>query len=111
MASIAIDQVVFEPKTLKAFMAEYAIAGEIGHDVTIEAANQIEVQALLAAVLANWIDFVFIPREKSFAIYADHDEFMTFYANEKSILNQITNALSTKGFEIVEDFERKFSVE
>jgi hypothetical protein len=34
-------------------------------------------------------------------IYADHDEYTTFYASTKSNLNRIVAALSTDGFEQV----------
>ena len=103
---VTIDQFVFEPKTLKAFLAQHSILDEIGHDVSLEAVGQQEVEALLRSTLADWVDFLFVPTPKPFVIYADHDEFTTFYANTKSNLNRIVHALSDKDFEKVEDYER-----
>jgi hypothetical protein len=64
------------------------------------------VVELLEAALSDWIDFIFVPTPKPFVIYADHDEFTTFYANTKSNLNPVVEALSARGFKRVQDYER-----
>ncbi len=46
---------------------------------TLRAKGQQNVAELLEAMLGDWIDFVFVPTTESFAIYADHDEYTTFY--------------------------------
>ena len=103
---VTIDQYGFEAKTLKAFLDQHSISDEIGHDVSLEAVGQQEAEALLRSTLADWVDFFFVPTPKPFVIYADHDEYTTFYAHTKSNLNRIVHALSDKGFETVEDYER-----
>jgi len=105
-ACVTIDEVVFEPKTLKTFLAQHSISEEVGHDISLEAVGQQEVEALLRSTLADWIDFLFVPTPKPFVIYADHDEYTTFYANTKGDLNRIVDALSSKGFEMVQDYGR-----
>ena len=66
-----------------------------------------EVGALLQAALSDSVDFWFIPTPKPFVIYADHDEYTTFFANSKSNLNGIVDPLLKRGFESV-DYERSF---
>lgn len=61
---------------------------------------------MLEAALGDWVDFVFVPVPKPFVIYADHDEYTTFYANTKSNLNRVAQALIAAGFEKVLDYER-----
>src|SRR4051794_33050607 len=73
--SITIDQVVFEPEHLIAMLSRYNLPPEYGHEWTISAEGQQEVQELLEAALGDWLDFWFVPTPKPFAIYADHDEF------------------------------------
>jgi hypothetical protein len=67
-----------------------------------------EVEELLIAALGDWVDFLFVPSPKPFVIYADHDEFITFYANTKSNLNRVGTALLARGFKVVEDYTREF---
>lgn len=61
---------------------------------------------LLEAALGDWVNFTFVPKPKPFVIYADHDEYTTFYANTKSNLNGVVQALSGAGFEKVPDYQR-----
>lgn len=105
---LAIDDYVFEPKTLNAFLAKQSISDRITHGVCLEAEAPDEVAAILHATLADWIDFLFLPTPKRFAIYADHDEYTTFYANTKGNLSQIVYALHKKGFKRIEDYVRTF---
>ncbi len=105
---VTIDDYIFEPKTLHAFLVQHQISERITHGVSLEAQGQQEVEALLRATLADWIDFLFIPSPKRFAIYADHDEYATFYANTKGNLSKVVHALKEKRFEQVDDYERTF---
>jgi hypothetical protein len=105
-ASLTIDQVVFEPKHLMAMLARYSLPPECRRDWSVAATGQREVGELLEAALGDWVDFVFVPTPKSFVIYADHDEYATFYANTKSNLNGVVHALSAGGFQKVPDYER-----
>src|SRR5207249_3956710 len=105
-AYITIDEVVFEPKHLLDLLAKNSLPARYGRDVTFVASGNEEVQALLQAALSDWIDFIFVPTPKPFAIYADHDEYTTFYANTKSNLSRVTDALSRQGFEKIKDYGR-----
>ena len=65
-----------------------------------------ETHRLLIASFSDWVDFWFVPQPKSFAIYADHDEYTTFYASTKSNLARVVTPLLENGFKEVPGFER-----
>ena len=65
-----------------------------------------EVELLLEAALSDWINFLFVPAPEQFVMYADHDEYTTFYTGAKSSLDRIAGDLSAKGFARVSDYER-----
>ncbi len=91
---------------MKAFLGEHSILEEVGHDISLDAVGQHEVEALLRCTLADWIDCFFVPTPKAFVIYADHDEYTTFYSNSQANLMRIVEALAGQGFEKVEAYER-----
>jgi len=103
---ITIDQVVFDPKHLMAMLAKHSLPAQCGHDWSLRVAGQDEVEAILEAVLSDWVDFLFVPTPEPFVIYADHDEYMTFYAGTRSNLDRVVEALSAKGFAKVPSYER-----
>jgi hypothetical protein len=105
-ATVTLDEVVFEPKHLLALVAPTEKASPLQHDTTISAVGHEEVEALLAAALSDWVDFLFIPQPKPFVIYADHDEYTTFYAASRSNLNRVTAGLAAKGFKEIEGYTR-----
>jgi len=105
-AALTIDEVVFEPKHLISLLGRYSLPPECGHDWSVAANGQQEVAELLEAALSDWLDFIFVPVPKPFVIYADHDEYATFYANTKSNLNGVVQALVAGGFQKVQDYER-----
>jgi len=104
---VTIDQVVFEPKHLIKLLAEHCLPVEYGHDWSLPAESQHETEVLLEAALGDWVDFVFVPIPKPFVIYADHDEYITFYGNTKSNLNRISQVLAANGFKKVSGYERE----
>jgi hypothetical protein len=53
------------------------------------------------------VDFLFIPTPKPFVIFADHDEYTTFYANTRSNLNRVAEPLSTLRVEEVLGYQRR----
>ena len=106
--SVTINKYVFEPKTLNTFLAERSISQQITHGVSLEADGQQEVEDLLRATLADWIDFFFIPSPGRFAIYTDHDEYTTFYASTKGNLSNLVSVLLEKGFKNIDDYVREF---
>ena len=106
-ACISIDQVVFEPKNLIRLLSDHFLPAEYGHDWSVTVSGSQEVESLLQAALSDWVDFTFVPIPKPFVIYADHDEYVTFYANRKSNLNRLLAELSKQGFKKVQDYERQ----
>ncbi len=103
---VIIDQVVFEPEHLIGFLARHSLPAEYGHDWSLTAEGRHETEAVLEAALGDSVDFLFIPTPKPLVIYADHDEYTTFYANSKSNLNRVAKALCAKRFEKVPGYER-----
>jgi hypothetical protein len=104
---LTIDQVVFEPKHLISLLGNYSIPPRYGRGTSITAHSQEEVAALLEAALGDWLDFIFTPVPKPIVIFADHDEYTTFFANTRSSLNRVVTALSTQGFKEIGDYERR----
>lgn len=105
-ASITIDQVVFDAKHLNALISADASPVQLGRDLSITTDGPHEVEPLLQAAFSDWVDFLFVPTPKPFVIYADHDEFVTFYTNAKSHLNQIVEPLTSQGYTVVQNWKR-----
>jgi hypothetical protein len=107
-ATVIIEGAVAEPhRALIPLYERYALPAKWSGGTSIEAQNADEASELLQTVLSEWIDFVFIPSPKPFVIYADHDEYTTFFAHRKSNLNRVTQALNAARFQAV-DYVRKF---
>jgi hypothetical protein len=104
-ATVTIDSVVFEPKNLNALLASQSLPPSLQPESSVEVAGQQQVGALLEAALGDWVDFWFVPTPKPFVVYADHDEYTTFFANSKSNLNGVVEPLRKQGFQTV-DYER-----
>ena len=105
--TVTIDEITFEAKNLNRFLAAKSLSTELRHDSSIKAEDQKEVRELLKNALSDWIDFLFVPIPKPFVIYADHDEFATFYANTKSNLNCVVSTLVNQGFKQIPDYQRE----
>ncbi|HET7109030.1 MAG TPA: hypothetical protein VFI38_19605 [Candidatus Acidoferrum sp.] len=106
-ASLTIELVVFDPTHLIDLLNANSIPPRNQRGVSITAVGQEEAEELLEAVLGDWVDFIFIPEPKSFAIYADHDEFTTFFAQTRSNLNRVVQALSGQAFKVESEYQRK----
>jgi hypothetical protein len=106
-ASVIIDQVVFEPKNLTALFSG-SQTQSLSKDWSLTATDKVEVHKLLRATLSDWIDFAFIPLPKPFVIYADHDEYTTFYANTKLNLSRFVSVLTANGFKQLANWQRHF---
>jgi hypothetical protein len=105
-ATMTVDSVIIEPKNLTALLSSHQLQHSLRHDTSIVAEISTEAQPLLTAALGDWVDFLFIPTPKPFVLYADHDEYTTFYANSKANLNRVTAALTKGGFTAVENYIR-----
>jgi hypothetical protein len=106
-ACITIDQAVFEPKHWIDLLIRHSLPPRYQKGTSVMAVGQQEIEELLLAVLSDWVDFVFVPVPKTFVIYADHDEYTTFYANTSSNLNRVAEPLLTQGVEEVSGYQRR----
>src|SRR6478736_2355660 len=105
--AVTIDEIVFESRTLNALLAGNPVSGELSRDWSIYAEGKVRVRELLQATLSDWIDFLFVPTPKPFVIYADHDEYTTFYASTKSNLNRVVPALLSNGLNQTPNYQRE----
>src|SRR4051794_10895686 len=83
-AALAVfERVVFEPRyNLVPLYEKYSLTKNWNEEEPgIEAQSASEVRELLQAVLSEWIDFLFAPTPGAFVIFADHDEYITFFAH------------------------------
>ncbi|HEX7858913.1 MAG TPA: hypothetical protein VF773_01160 [Verrucomicrobiae bacterium] len=103
-ATVTIDEVVFD--TVR--MSELCTAGSVlAHDVSLTAHSSEEAQALLVAAFLDGPDFICVPTPKPFVFYADHHDWVTFYANTKSHLNQGIIPLEGQGYKMIQDWQRE----
>jgi hypothetical protein len=104
--ALSTDEVVFEPKGLLHVLANNSLSVEDQYHLTIQAEGQPAIADLLQAAFGDWVDFVFVPFPEAFAIYADHDEYTTFYTRDHSTLESVASVLEQSGFEAVLDYTR-----
>jgi hypothetical protein len=103
---LTLDQVIFEPTNLISLFNSYSIPPQYGHGWSITAEERQEIEAVLHAAFRDAVDFIFVPTPARFAIFADHDEFTTFYAHTRSNLNRVAEALTRGGFAAVHHYRR-----
>lgn len=77
--TLTVGQAVFEPKHLIDLMRGHSIPPRFDRGTCLKAEAADEVVSLLESAFSDWIDFLFEPASKSFAIFADHDEYTTFF--------------------------------
>jgi hypothetical protein len=102
-ATVTIDNVVFDTKRLTELCP---VGSTLTHDSSIAAESAEEVHTLLVAALWDGPDFICIPTPKPFVFYADHDDWITFYANTKSHLNHVIEPLASDGYTLVQNWQR-----
>jgi hypothetical protein len=100
-ACVTIEQAVIEPRHWIELLTRYSLPPRYEKGVSVTAAGQQEIEAVLAAAFSDWVDFVFVPSPTRFVIYADHDEYTTFYAQTRSALKWIAEVLTGQGFETI----------
>ena len=105
-ASVLLQSTVFEPRNLCAFLAGHGIETKPCSGHAIQVTGRDEIAQLLEAALADWIDFAFVPSPRSFALYADHDEYTTIYAATTGKLHRITATLDNAGYRTISDYRR-----
>jgi hypothetical protein len=104
--ALTTDEVVFEPKDLLRLLASNSVPVKDCYRLTIRAEGEREIADLLRAALGDWVDFVFVPSPEVVAIYADHDEYTTFYTRDAATLMSVASNLKTAGFEAVPNYTR-----
>lgn len=105
--TVVIDEVVFNATETNKVCANVS-ADVLGRDWAITCSSQEEMKRLLMAVFHDGMDFIYAPNPKPFVFYADHDDWITFYANTKSNLNMICQPLEAAGFKMIENWQREF---
>lgn len=103
---LSTDEVVFEPTTIQQLLANNSARLEDPYRFAIEASGKNAVAELLEAAFSDWLDFTFLPFPEDFAIYADHDEYTTFYSRDRAALKGLAGRLRTAGFDTVNDYTR-----
>lgn len=104
---LTIDRAIFEPRNLIRLLGKHSIPPHYGYGASITADNRAEVVELLEAALGDPVDFIFTPVPKPIVIFADHDEYTTFFANSHSSLSRVVTALNVQGFKEIRDYERQ----
>ncbi len=105
-AELTVDHVVFEPQHLKAFAACGSIHPGTFIRCTLAVIGEMEAQSLLQAALTDSIDFLFMPTPRHLVIYADHDEYITFFGAKKSHLSQVKEFMQASGIPEIENYRR-----
>jgi len=107
-AVLTTDEVVFEPHGVLDLLAAHSIKLENCYRFTVQA-EEAGIADLLEAVFGNWIDFLFVPTPQDFVIYADHDEYTTFYLPTSALLTEFSGMLKGAGFKAVPNYVRGFT--
>ncbi len=105
--TMTVDATAFDPEPLRRLIPDAPPSLLIARDFCFEAEGGAEVHALLVAAFASWTDFSFVPTPKPFVIYADHDEYATFYANSRGCISRISDALTKAGVRQALDYRRE----
>jgi hypothetical protein len=103
-ATVTIDDIVFGTERMSGLLASPV---PLMRESSIVARARDEVEALLVAAFMDGPDFIFTPSPKPFVFYADHDDWVTFYANSKSQLNHIIEPLKSSGYKLVPNWQRE----
>jgi hypothetical protein len=96
---VTIHEIIFEPRNVNALLEGQGLSPLEMHrtdqwnDWSLIASENLEIRDLLVAVLSDSIDFTLIPMPRKFLSYADHDDYVTFFAATKSNLNRVVSAL------------------
>jgi hypothetical protein len=93
-AVVVVETVVFDPTHLLRLVGcEGALWEQL-----IEAQGPEESLLLLTAALADWVDFYFVTEPATMAIYADHDEYCTFFPKSEIARARLITALDSAGY-------------
>ncbi len=105
-AYVSTFQVAFEPKATLNLLASSSISLEDQWQFDLEAEGRDDIAQLLEALLSDWIDFAFIVSPPMFGIYADHDEYITFYSANREKLERLVEDLQIAGIQRIDGYRR-----
>ena len=105
-AEVTIHQVVFEPRTPAPLTLSPRSWSEMQENTVLRADTGESSRALVISCLSEWFDFTFCPGSENFTVYADHDEFCTFYTRGRAEMRKLINALVAGGFRFVDGYRR-----
>ena len=100
--TVIVDSCSSDGTNTRRLLAGAGLLDQLLHDTSLVAETSLEVSTLLVAAFGDYLDFAFVPSPKPFVFYADNDEYITFFANNRSNLNAVTRPLAAAGFETVE---------
>ena len=104
MVTVTIDEVIFNTERLdKAGASDLKLT----HDSSIVADSIEEIHTLLMTAFWDGVDFICVPTPKPFVFYADHHNWITFFANTKSNLNRVVTPLVSNGYKLVQNWHRE----
>jgi hypothetical protein len=75
-------------------------------DTTISATGLEVSTTLLAAAMADYVDFWFVPKPGGLVVYADNDEYATVFAHRQGPVSTAGERLRAAGFREVVGYER-----
>jgi hypothetical protein len=104
--TVTVKAVVSTPRHLASLLAVHDLPQDVGPDTTVTASGAEEVRVLLAATLADWLDFYFLPKPNRFLVYADHDEYTTVFSARRTAVSRIAAAMAVAGIADVPGYSR-----
>jgi hypothetical protein len=104
--SVSTYEIVFEPKSTLKLLSDSLLSLEDKWRFNLEAERRDDIAHLLEALLSDWIDFAFVLSPPAFSIFADHDEYITFYSIDERTIGQIAINLHTNGYQLIENYKR-----
>ena len=107
VGSFTIGQAIVFADHLMAFFAKNSLAQISKSGTTVKTTNRDEAEGLLIAAFSDPVDFLYAPEKKPFVLYADHDQFATFFAQTRSNLNRIVDVLLGNRFKQIPDYQRQ----
>ncbi len=103
---VSTDLVVFEPTEIIKLLADASIDIENPWKFILGADGHKSVSRMLEAMLGDWVDFLFVASPQGLALYADHDEYSTFYTRDQDSLLLVITRLERAGFRSVSKYRR-----
>lgn len=90
-----------------AFFAQSSLTDICKSGTTVKRAGRDEAEGLLVAAFSDPVDFLFAPEKKPSVLYADHDQFTTFFAQTRSNLNRVVGSLLKDRFQQIPNYQRQ----